>query len=147
MSTGYSIFIKTSYSLSEVKTCLEEISNCSMEQSPYTDDEFYYVRMLGLGVNLYGNLTYEGELTYKDDLLLFSRYSYAIEFDYIPRLYIRDYRDDWTIMFSTVIADMICMNLHSECIVVRNMSIVLNRFTPGEQIFIPPTKTENDTVN
>jgi hypothetical protein len=147
MSTSYSIFIKTPYSLAEVKSCLEKILNCSMEQSPHTEDEFYYVRLLGLGINLDGDLTYEGELTYKDDILPFSQYNYEIGFDYIPRFYLRDYRHDWTIMFSTVVADMVSMNLHCECVVVRNMAVVLNRFTPGEQIFMPYTETENDSVN
>lgn len=118
-----------------------------MEQSDSTEDEFYYVTMMGLGINLYGDLTYEGELIYKNDTIPFSQYNYAIGFDYIPRFYIRDYRHDWTIMFSTVVSDMISLNLHCECIVVKNMTVILNRFTPGEQIFMTYGEIENDTVN
>jgi hypothetical protein len=139
MSADYSIFIKTSDSLAEIRACFENASNCTMNQAPNDDNEFYYVKLLGLGVNLYGDLTYEGELIYQDSKLPLSQYNYAISIDYIPSSYIRDYRDEWTEMFSTITADIISMNLHCECIVVRNMQTVLTRFTPGEQIFIQHT--------
>lgn len=71
--------------MSELKTCVEEALNCTMEQSPYIDYEFYYIKLLGLGLNLHGDLTYEGNFVYKGNILPLSRYEYQLAIDYIPK--------------------------------------------------------------
>jgi hypothetical protein len=134
MSVDYDIFINTEKSYEEVKSSMEKILNCKMEQSPYTEDELYYTTILGLGMGLHKEHTFEG---YEGIDFVFSNYQYYINFDYIPSSYLGDYRDEWQITMAVILSDMLSLNLHCECLIVRNMATIIVKFTPDEQIITP----------
>lgn len=132
MSTSYDIFINTEKPFPEVKSTMEKILNCVMEKSPHADWELYYATVLGLGIGLHGEHTFDD---YPE--IQFSRYKFYINFDYIPSNYLSDYRHEWQIMTAKILADMLSLNLHCECLVLKNLLTVIDRFTPGEQIDMP----------
>jgi hypothetical protein len=128
MSTAYNIFINTERSFSEVKSSMEKILKCQMEKSPYTEDELYYTTILGLGMGLHKEHLFDDDAELK-----FSNYQYYINFDYIPSSYLGDYRDELPTKIAIVLADMLSLNLQCECLILRNFSTVLGKFTPYEQ--------------
>jgi hypothetical protein len=106
-----------------------------MEKSLDVEGELYYTIILGLGIGLHQ------EHDFEDDMgIQFSNYQYYINFDYIRSSFLHDYSGEWNTSVATVIADMLSLNLHCECLFVRNLSEIINRFTPGEQIFMPYPK-------
>lgn len=135
MSEHYFIFIKSQYSLSEVSETLEEILNTSLKQSTVTNDEHYYGWTMGLGLNLFENISLEGKMVYEDFTFSYSEYNHEILFD-IMNFFHRSDVDEWVTNFSTVLADELSARLYCECVVIRNSAAVLCRFAPKEEPFI-----------
>jgi hypothetical protein len=126
MGVDYSIYIRTEKPLSEVKSCLEKILNCSLEQSPYSDSEHYYTILLGLGVGLIGPK--------REDDFFFEElhYDYLILLDYLTPSFYGYYKGEWEPSFLIIIADLLYKNLACECIVERNSDTILAKFAPSE---------------
>lgn len=129
MSISYDIFINTEKTFPEVRSTMEKILNCVMVKSLYADWELYYATVLGLGIGLHGEHTF-------DDCpeIQFSRYNFYINFDYIPSNYLRDHRHEWQVTMAKILADMLSLNLHCECLVLKDLFIVIDIFKPSEQI-------------
>jgi hypothetical protein len=123
MSTSFSLFLKTEKPITEVKTCLERILNCPLEQSTYTDLECYFAILLGLSIALHSDVDYDDDYG-----ITFSQYNYQIMADYIKPSFYGEYRGEWEPSVLIIIADMLYKDLNCECIVVRNLSTVLTKF-------------------
>ena len=132
MSVSYDIFIKTEKSFIEVKYTLEKILNCRMGKSSYVEYELYYATVLGLGIGLHEENDFDDDYEIK-----FSEYAYYINFDYITKSFLGNYKGDWQTTMAVIISDMLCLNLQCECLIVRNMSTVIGKFTLTEQIIAP----------
>lgn len=111
---------------------MEKILNCQMKQSSYTEDELYYTTILGLGMGLHKEHPFDDDPEFK-----LSSYQYYINFDYIPGSYMGNYRDELPAKIAIVLSDMLSLNLQCECLVLRNFSTVLGKFTPYEQFIMP----------
>lgn len=130
MSVSYNIFINTDKPFEEVKSSVEKILNCQMKKSPYTEDELYYTTVLGLGIGLHKEHSFEG---YEGTDLVFSNYQFYINIDYIAPSFLRSYKGEWEPTMAVLLSDMLCLNLQCECLIVRNMASVIGKFTPDEQ--------------
>jgi hypothetical protein len=132
MSVDYDIFINTEKSFSEVKSSLQKILNCQLEKSPHSETDLYYTTILGLGIGLHKEHRFFDEIHLK-----FSKYKYYINFDYITASFLGNYKGEWEISMAVILADLLCLNLQCECLIVRNMFTVIGKFTPDEQIITP----------
>lgn len=127
MSESYSVFVRKAICFPEIKATLEEITNVPLERTESTDWEIYSAQLLGFSIALLEASDYED-----DGELEFSRYSYQIHVELIPKAFEIRYESDWRLMGTLIIGSMVSRKLNCECIAVRNMDTLLERFLPDE---------------
>ncbi len=125
MSELNSVFIKANLPISEIKLCLEKILNCQLIKVDDVDWEIYSTSLIGLQISLLKAIDFED-----DRELNFSEFSYYIDIDYSRSAFKIDYASDWQLMTSIVLGNMISGSLNCECLVVKNMQRLIERFVP-----------------
>ncbi len=122
MGTNYSVFIKTEKSLTEVKSCLENFLNSTLERSESDLWEIYGTILFGLNIGLVVGVDYE------DDFIPLSQYDYEITIDYIRPDFTGYYNGEWDKSAAVIIADGLSKKLYCECIVVRDLVEIIDKF-------------------
>ena len=128
MSESYTVFVKKEISFLEIKSALEKIINISLEKSDSKDWKIFTAVSLGLKISLFEANNYEN-----DGELKLSQYNYEIDVDYIRNVFDLNYASEWRLMGALVVGSLVSKKLHCECIAVKNVQVLLERFLPDEK--------------
>lgn len=126
MSESYSVFINKKASLNEIKACLENILNSTLNNEG-SEWDIYITNILGLEIMLLEAVGYEEE---EEDDIKLSDYSYYVSVDYLPHAFDEIYIDDWRMLTSIIIGNMISKRLNCKCLVLKNMQKIIETFLP-----------------
>ncbi len=123
MAIEYSVFMKKT-SIEEVKEKLEVLLNSSLQEDTEVDWELYRTILLGLEVSLFEATDYED-----DGELLLTQYDCQINVGYT---YALDWQigEKWAREFSLVLGILMSKELNQECIVVKDVQVLIEQFLP-----------------
>ena len=126
MSVDYSILVAKPETTERIKAALEKALDHRLELTRSDPPKYYSARLLGLDISLID------EVSYENDLIPFAQYGHEIMVEFVNGAFDRGYGNDWELMTATILANMLSLELKCECIVIRDVGTIVERFGPDK---------------